>query len=150
MNRFGTLLIAMCAVVGCVDDERYFCVSDGPLSERGCFLCRDDECVRQPAPERAMCLEETDCAVLEVCTSIGCVPQCDEDLDCPLGTACASTGLCLNPLEDEPTRRSPPTNTPTPQPEPDPVPACQFNFECDDGRIYIKGDCRFTSLDSPR
>ena len=150
MERLGTLLLALCAVAGCTEDDRYFCISDGPVSERGCFLCRDDECVSQPPPDRGMCLEESDCAVQEVCTNIGCVAQCDEDLDCPLGTECTRSGLCLNPLEEEPTRRPSPSPTPQPGPEPTPAPfSCQFNFECSDDRICIDGECLFTCLDEP-
>ena len=150
MKRVAILLLAFSSVAGCTDDDRYFCVSDGPISEQGCFLCRDDECTSQPPPERMMCLEEDDCAVSEVCTTIGCVAQCGEDLDCPLGTECASSGLCLNPLEEEPTTRRSPTPNPQPEPEPTPEPfTCQFNFECGDGRICIDGECLFTCIDEP-
>ena len=150
MTRLGTLLLALCTVAGCVDDDRYFCVYDGPPSERGCFLCRDDECFSQPPPSRDMCLEEDDCAVGEICTDIGCVSQCTQDLDCPLGTGCNADQLCVSPLEDQPTMRQSPPPVPQPEPEPTPPPvSCQFNFDCGDGRICIDGECLFTCLDAP-
>ena len=150
MKRLGTLLIAVFAAAGCVDDERYFCISDGPLSERGCFLCTDDdECIAQPPPPRATCFEATDCAVEEICTNIGCVAECEQDAECPLGTECTRDGICLNPLEDTPTRVQSPSPSPTPTPTPAPAPTCQFNFECGDGRICIDGECLFTCLASP-
>jgi len=139
MKRFGILFIALLGVTGCRDDQSYVCISDGPLSERGCFFCEGDECKPQPPPARTMCLAEADCAVDELCTTIGCVAQCNEEFECPIGTTCATSGLCLNPLEEEPATQEPP-----------PAPfRCQFNFECGDGRICIDGDCLFTCLDAP-
>ncbi len=139
MKRFGILFIALLGVTGCRDDQSYVCISDGPLSDRGCFFCEGDECKPQPPPARTMCLTEADCAVDEVCTTIGCVAQCNEEFECPIGTTCATSGLCLNPLEEEPATQEPP-----------PAPfSCQFNFECGDGRICIDGDCLFTCLDAP-
>ncbi|MGB8331152.1 MAG: hypothetical protein WCE62_13600 [Polyangiales bacterium] len=52
------------------------CIADGPLSERGCFLCRGDECDPQPVPTRDSCLGGTDCAVREICATLGCVGEC--------------------------------------------------------------------------
>ena len=37
MKRFGILFIALLGLAGCQDDDRYVCISDGPLSERGCL-----------------------------------------------------------------------------------------------------------------
>ena len=139
MKRFGIFFIALLGVAGCRDDQSYVCISDGPPSERGCFFCEGDECKPQPPPARTICLAEADCAVDEVCTTIGCVAQCNEEFECPIGTTCATSGLCLNPLEEEPATQEPP-----------PAPfSCQFNFECGEGRICIDGDCLFTCLDSP-
>ena len=146
MKRLGILFIALAGVAGCNDDSRYVCISDGPLSDRGCFICRGDECDPQAAPPRTTCLAEVDCAVDEVCTTIGCVAQCGDQYDCPIGTTCTEGGLCLNPLEGDPALQG----EPDPQPDPDPEPFdCQFNFECADGRICIDGDCLLTCLDSP-
>ena len=64
MKRFGILFITLIGIAGCNDDSRYVCISDGPLSDRGCFICRGDECDPQPAPERAMCIGESDCCLL--------------------------------------------------------------------------------------
>jgi len=134
MKRFGILTIALFGLTGCHNDSRYVCIADGPLSERGCFLCQGDECDPQPAPQRDVCVVATDCAVGEVCTTLGCVRECDEEYDCPVGTTCADNDLCLNPLEDDP----------------DPPPfRCQFNFECGDSRICIDGECLLTCLDAP-
>ena len=102
MKRFGILIIALFGVAGCDRDSRYFCIADGPLSERGCFLCRGDECDPQPAPQRGLCATDVDCAVGEVCTTLGCVAECNEEYDCPIGTTCADSGHCVNPLEDQP------------------------------------------------
>jgi hypothetical protein len=138
MKRFGIFFIALFGVAGCNDDSRYVCISDGPLSDRGCFICRGDECDPQPPPQRTICLAETDCAVDEICTTIGCVGRCDNEYECPLGTTCAASGLCLNPLEEEP-----------PKQDPTPVPfSCQFNFECGDGRVCVDGECLLTCLDA--
>ena len=134
MKRFGLLIIALFGLAGCNNDSRYVCISDGPLSDRGCFLCRGDECHPQPAPQRALCVAAADCAVGEVCTILGCVGECTQEYECPLGTTCADNGLCLNPLDEEP----------------DPPPfRCQFNFECDDERICIDGECLLTCVDAP-
>ena len=140
MKRIGILIITLFGVAGCDDDSRYFCIADGPLSDRGCFLCRGDECDAQPAPERTLCTNEADCANDEICTNIGCVAQCTDLYDCPIGTDCGDNGLCLNPLEEEP--------EPQEAPGPDPF-RCQFNFECGDERICIDGDCLMTCLDAP-
>lgn len=137
MRRFGFFFIALLAAAGCNNDSRYVCISDGPLDERGCFVCEGDECEPQPAPTRTTCLAETDCAMGEICTTIGCVAECQDAHECPLGTTCAQNGLCLNPLEDDP----------EPQ-EPAPF-RCQFNFECGDSRICIDGECLLTCVDSP-
>ena len=102
MRRFGIFFIALLGMAGCNHDSRYVCIADGPLGERGCFLCQGDECDPQPAPERTMCLAEGDCAVGEVCTTIGCVAECQDPYECPIGTTCADSGLCLNPLEENP------------------------------------------------
>jgi len=134
MKRLGILIIALFGLVGCDRDSRYVCIADGPLSDRGCFLCRGDECDSVPAPERNICVAEPDCAVGEVCTTIGCVRACEDEYDCPLGTTCEENGLCLNPLEEDP----------APQ-----AFRCQFNFECGDSRICIDGECLITCLDSP-
>ena len=155
MKRFGIPFIALLGLVGCQDDSRYVCISDGPLSERGCFICRGDECDPQPPPERTTCFAQVDCAVEEVCTTIGCVAECGDEYDCPIGTTCGSNGLCLNPIEDpdlapDPNRDPDPDPNPGPDPDPDPDPvACQFNFECGDARICIDGDCLQTCLDAP-
>jgi len=146
MNRFGIFLFTLLGVAACSDDSRYVCISDGPLSDRGCFFCRGDECNPQPPPTRTMCLAAEDCAVEEVCTTIGCVAECQTGFDCPIGTTCASNGLCLNPLEETPDSLEPVPNEPTPDPEPF---TCQFNFECGDSRICIDGDCLLTCLDAP-
>ena len=146
MKRFGIFLITVLGLAGCNEDASYFCVSNGPLNERGCFLCRGDECNAQPPPERSVCLAEVDCAVEEACTTIGCVARCEDGFDCPVGTACASSGLCLNPLEETPEEREP--SPEEPQPEPAPF-SCQFNFECGDSKICIDGDCLQTCLDAP-
>lgn len=139
MKRFGILLLACLGVGGCRDDSRYVCISDGPLSDRGCFICRGNECDPQPPPNRSTCSSGADCAEGHACTTLGCVAECDVEYDCPLGTTCTSNGLCLNPLEEEPTER-----------EPDPEPfSCQFNFECGDSRICIDGECLETCLDAP-
>ena len=140
MRRFGILFIALLGVAGCNDDARYVCITDGPLDERGCFLCEGDECDPQPAPDRATCLGEADCALGEVCTTIGCVVECQDAHECPIGTTCARNGLCLNPLEEEPEGPK--------EPEPPPF-RCQFNFECGDSRICIDGQCLSTCLDAP-
>lgn len=134
MRRFGILSIALLAAAGCNQDSRYVCVGDGPPEEQGCFVCEGTRCDPQPAPERAMCLAQTDCAVGEVCTTIGCVAECQDPYECPLGTTCADNGLCLNPLEEDP---GPPTFR------------CQFNFECGDSKICIDGQCLLTCLDAP-
>jgi len=134
MTRLGFTIIALAAIAGCADDSRHVCIADGPLSDRGCFLCRGDECHPQPAPTRDSCFADTDCAVREVCTTLGCVGECSDANECPLGTTCAENGLCLNPLENEP----------------DPPPfRCQFNFECGDSRLCIDGECLLTCLDAP-
>jgi hypothetical protein len=101
-----------------------------------------------------MCLAESDCAVAEVCTTVGCVAQCEDGYDCPLGTTCSSDGLCLNPLEDAPTSPDPAPTGPDPGPDPSPPTEpepfrCQFNFECGDSRICIDGECLLTCLDAP-
>jgi hypothetical protein len=143
MKRSGILILALLGVAGCNKDSRYLCIADGPLSDRGCFLCRGDECERQPAPERGLCAGDVDCAVGEICTTIGCVGECSGEFDCPIGTTCADNGLCLNPLEDDPAPVDP---------DPDPGPTdvrCQFNFECADGRVCVDGDCLLTCLDAP-
>ena len=141
MTRFAILSIALVGlgVAGCNDDSRYVCVSDGPVSDRGCFICEGDECTPQPAPTRALCATQTDCAVGETCTSIGCVSMCASPEECPIGTTCADGGMCLNPLEPDPVVT-----------EPDPeLPRCQFNFECGDSEICIDGECLATCLDAP-
>ena len=145
MKRSGILILALLGVAGCNKDSRYICIADGPLSERGCFLCRGDECERQPPPDRGLCAGDVDCAVGEICTTIGCVAECTGEFDCPIGTTCADNGLCLNPTEAEPV----PVGE---DPDPDPGPTdfrCQFNFECGDERICIDGDCLLTCLDAP-
>ncbi|MFW2390663.1 MAG: hypothetical protein ACN4G0_20180 [Polyangiales bacterium] len=136
MKRFGILIIALFGVAGCDRDSRYFCISDGPLSDRGCFLCRGDECDPQPAPQRSICATDVDCAVGELCTEVGCVAECEAEYDCPIGTTCSDNGLCLNPLEEQPDPPEPPAFT------------CQFNFECGDDRICIDGECLITCLDA--
>ncbi|MGB8224259.1 MAG: hypothetical protein WCF10_16835 [Polyangiales bacterium] len=134
MKRFGILIIALFAFAACNNDSRYQCIADGPVSDRGCFLCRGDQCEPQPAPTRDSCLADTDCGVREICTTLGCVGQCEDAYECPLGTTCADGGLCLNPLEDHP----------------DPPPfRCQFNFECGESRLCIDGECLLTCLDAP-
>lgn len=143
MKRFGILFIALFGVAGCNDDSRYVCISDGPLSDRGCFICRGDECDPQPPPERTLCLAEDDCAVGEMCTTIGCAAECEDAYECPVGTTCSESGLCLNPLEEEPSGQEP-------EQEPEPqIFLCQFNFECGDSRICIDGECLSTCLDGP-
>lgn len=141
MTRFGLLLIVLFATAGCRDDSRYVCISDGPVGDRGCFICEGEDCDAVPPPTRSVCLAETDCAVGEVCTSIGCIAQCDTEYDCPVGTTCDDRSLCLNPLEQAP-------NETEPVPSPAPF-QCQFNFECGDGRICIDGECLHTCLDAP-
>ena len=153
MKRFGLVLITLFGIAGCNDDSRYVCISDGPLSERGCFLCEDDECDRLPPPTRTMCLVGDDCAVDEVCTTIGCVASCASEAECPIGTTCDSRGLCLNPVEEDPEVRGPAPD-PNPSPDPDPTPdpgsfQCQFNFECGGDRICIDGECLLTCIDAP-
>ena len=143
MKRFGILFIALFGVAGCNDDSRYVCISDGPLSDRGCFICRGDECAPQPPPERTLCLAEDDCAVGEICTTMGCAAECEDAYECPVGTTCSESGLCLNPLEEEPSEQEPEQ-----EPEPQAL-RCQFNFECGDSRICIDGECLSTCLDGP-
>ena len=141
MKRFGILIIVFLGVAGCRDDSRYFCIADGPLSDRGCFLCRGEECEPQPAPERSVCMANQDCAVGEVCTSVGCVAGCEDEFDCPIGTTCGDNRLCMNPLEDDP--------DPMPDDSDPSTFLCQFNFECGDSRICIDGECLQTCIEGP-
>jgi hypothetical protein len=83
MTRFGILIIALFGLAGCNNDSRYVCIADGPLSDRGCFLCQGDECDPQPAPPRDLCAADVDCAVGEVCTTLGCVGECEQEYECP-------------------------------------------------------------------
>jgi len=145
MKRFGLLSIAslflFSGLLGCNNDTRYFCVADGPISDRGCFLCRGDECDEQPAPTRIICMDDVDCAVGELCSDVGCLRECTEAQDCAIGTTCID-GLCLNPTEPQPELVS------ETKPDP-PVILCQFNFECGESRICIDGQCLFTCIDQP-
>ncbi len=134
MRRIGILFTALFGLAGCNDDATYVCVTEGPLDARGCFLCRGDDCTPQPPPDRAICLADEDCAVGEVCTGMGCVAECTDASTCPIGTTCSTSGLCLNPTEEEPSAA--------------PF-RCQFNFECGDARICIDGDCLQTCLEAP-
>lgn len=146
MKRFGLLLLTFFGIAACNDDARYVCISDGPQSDRGCFLCEGDECDPQPAPPRTACLRGDDCEGNEVCTTIGCVAECEVAEECPLGTTCNTNGLCLNPLEGDPDASEPDPGPSDPDPEPF---SCQFNFECANGRICIDGECLLTCIDGP-
>ena len=157
MNRIGIPWMAslslLASLSGCQDDTEYFCVVEGSAEERGCFICRDDDCVEQPGPNRPICEASVDCAVGERCTDLGCVQECRSPDDCPLGTTCLS-GLCLNPREPRPPDDPDPAPNPSPDPDPGPGPgpgidACQFNFECAESRICIDGQCLATCLDRP-
>lgn len=145
MNRLGILCLLSLGVVGCSNDTRYFCIAEGPIEDRGCFLCEDEACEPQTPVPRQPCTSEADCAVGEVCTDLGCTATCTEPLECAFGTTCLD-GLCRNPLEPDPTVIGDPGTDPDPDP---PAPQCQFNFECGDGRICIDGQCLFTCLDMP-
>ncbi|MEM9729989.1 MAG: hypothetical protein AAF997_15520 [Myxococcota bacterium] len=144
MNRLGILCLASFGLFGCSSDSRYFCVDEGPIAERGCFLCEDDDCDAQPPPERQACMTAGDCAVGELCTDVGCTATCQELLDCAFGTTCLE-GLCRNPLEPEPVLVGD-DDPGTPNPDP-PAAQCQFNFECGNGRVCVDGSCLFTCID---
>ncbi|MEM7435401.1 MAG: hypothetical protein AAF436_09645 [Myxococcota bacterium] len=148
MNRLGILCLVSLGLLGCNDDSRYFCITEGPVSERGCFLCSDDDCELQRPPTRQACADTVDCALGEVCTDLGCTDTCEEPLECAIGSTCLD-GLCRGPTEPEP---APVSTDEPPLPDPDPMPApgaCQFNFECGDGRVCVDGECLFTCIDAP-
>ena len=151
MNRLGFLCIAFLflfpGLLGCNNDSRYFCIADGPISDRGCFICRGDDCEEQPPPTRPVCMDDVDCAVSELCTDLGCVRECTEAFDCAIGTTCLD-GLCLNPTEPL-TNCSDDTQCADYEycsgfqciPDTRPETFCPEN-ECQPGRVCRRGQCR--------
>ncbi|MGB5813485.1 MAG: hypothetical protein WBG86_23315 [Polyangiales bacterium] len=147
MTRFAILCVAALGLLGCDDDTLYFCTADGPPADRGCFLCRGDDCQPQAPPTRSICMDAVDCAVGEVCTNLGCTRECTEEFDCGIGTTCIDN-LCRNPIEPTPVIVTSEDPAPSPAPDP-PTGQCQFNFECGDSRVCVDGQCLFTCIDEP-
>ena len=121
-------------------------MEEGPVEDRGCFLCRDGSCFEQSPPERDPCVSSVDCALGEICTDMGCIGQCSDPIECPIGTTCDASGLCLNPNEPDPTPREdePPVDDPPvddPPDDPEPTGFCP-ETECQSGRVCRDGQCR--------
>ncbi len=94
--RLLSLLLASAWLTACSCGETTRCDEDG------CYVCDGVDCRPVDPPGREICQGDFACTD-SVCTSIGCVEQCEVTGDCGEGTICRG-GFCVHPDEADPTR----------------------------------------------